>query len=124
MIFAPKYPTCEVVDLFCGAGGESTGISHALGDSGIDARVSVVNHWDLALETLIANHPDFIPHQENINELSPNKVVPGQVIDLLWASPEGCGRDQTKQIGNSVPVETSRALVRSNFENWKKMLCV
>ena len=43
--------TCT--DFFCGMGGSSTGLSEA----GFDVKVAA-NHWDRAIETHSANHPD------------------------------------------------------------------
>lgn len=43
-----------LTDLFCGAGGSSTG---AITNAGIEVRVAS-NHWALAVETHNTNHPD------------------------------------------------------------------
>ena len=47
----------KVVDLFCGAGGTSTGITQACEASGRKLDLAAVNHWDRAVETHAANHP-------------------------------------------------------------------
>ena len=43
-----------LTDLFCGAGGSSTG---AVQVPGVSVRVAS-NHWQLAVDTHEANHPD------------------------------------------------------------------
>lgn len=46
--------TLTLTDLFCGAGGSSTG---AIQVPGIEVRVAS-NHWQLAVDTHNTNHPD------------------------------------------------------------------
>ena len=82
--------TVKVGDLFCGAGGSSTGILDALADMGLAAELIAVNHWDVAIATHKANHP---AHAERtfcaeLDTTRPVEVVPGGHLDLLWASPE------------------------------------
>lgn len=48
----------RVADLFCGAGGETTGIMQAIGEIGGHHDVAAVNHWNIAIETHKRNHPD------------------------------------------------------------------
>lgn len=77
----------RIVDLFCGAGGESTGIVQALRGSRYD--LAAVNHWDVAIETHRRNHPQARHYQADIQALSPLEVVGARDrLDLLWASPE------------------------------------
>jgi DNA (cytosine-5)-methyltransferase 1 len=75
-------------DLFCGAGGTSTGLLDACREIGRDADLLAVNHWDKAIESHSANHPDVRHLCESLDNLDPRKVVPGGYLDLLWASPE------------------------------------
>lgn len=77
------------VDLFCGGGGTSTGMMMAaqmLGYNNID--LTAVNHWNTALETHSANHPDARHLCERLESLQPERIVPGGRADMLWASPE------------------------------------
>ncbi|MDR1902927.1 MAG: DNA cytosine methyltransferase [Treponema sp.] len=77
-----------VVDMFCGAGGESTGIKLAAQELGINVRLTAINHWDRAIETHAANHPDAEHLCQSVEHIDPVKAVPGRRLDLLWASPE------------------------------------
>ena len=70
-----------MTDLFCGAGGSSTG---AIEVPGVSVRLAA-NHWSLAVETHNANHPDTDHLQADISQTDP-RYVPS--TDLLWASPE------------------------------------
>lgn len=71
----------ELTDLFCGAGGSSTG---ALAVPGVTVRIAS-NHWELAVETHNANHPDADHLCADLSQISP-KLFPR--TDILWASPE------------------------------------
>lgn len=77
-----------VVDLFCGGGGESTGIHQAAMLAGYDIKLTAVNHWERAIETHAANHPAAEHYCESIERLDPTKIIPNMRLDLLWASPE------------------------------------
>lgn len=46
-----KQRPLEVADLFCGAGGLSTGAERALRDMKRTMNLVGVNHWDVAIET-------------------------------------------------------------------------
>ncbi len=76
------------VDLFCGAGGTSTGLGLACKLLGRPVRLLAVNHWDLAVETHAANHPDAEHRCESLDTIDPRKAVPGGRVHLLVASPE------------------------------------
>lgn len=76
------------VDLFCGAGGTTTGLSQVANEMGYDLELHAVNHWERAIETLTHNHPYAKPYQKGLDELKPSKVIPGRRVDLLVASPE------------------------------------
>lgn len=49
--------TVRAIDLFCGAGGLSTGLALACEDVGRDVELAAVNHWDTTIETHERNHP-------------------------------------------------------------------
>lgn len=83
-----------LTDLFCGAGGSSTG---ALSAPGVTVRLAA-NHWDLAIETHNANHPDTDHLQADISQTDP-RYVPR--TDLLWASPECTNHSRAK--GRKLP---------------------
>ena len=83
------------VDLFCGGGGSITGEIAALKEAGITYEGRGYNHWQLAIETIRANHPECVPDFEracaDIAEISgrPQSIFADDPmrLDLLWASP-------------------------------------
>jgi DNA (cytosine-5)-methyltransferase 1 len=80
--------TFNVVDMFCGAGGESTGIMQAAAAQGMKVNLLAINHWERAMETHAANHPGANHLCESVECIDPAQVVSGGKLDLLWASPE------------------------------------
>lgn len=86
-----------VTDLFCGAGGSSTGLVEA-GYRCLHA----ANHWAKAVESHQLNHPETKHSQADISQVDPRYFAP---TDVLWASPEctnhsiakGVKRHQTQQ---------------------------
>lgn len=77
----------RAADLFCGAGGSSTGLRRVADALGASLDLTAVNHWPTAVETHAANHP-FARHVcENLDGVDARKVTGGK-LDLLWASPE------------------------------------
>lgn len=77
----------NTVDLFCGAGGASTGMEMALESLGLVHKGLAINHWRVAVDTMKANHPLIDTKQMSIEEAIPAELVPGGEVDLLWASP-------------------------------------
>lgn len=73
--------TLTLTDLFCGAGGSSTG---AIAVPGVAVRIAS-NHWDLAVETHNTNHPDADHLCADLSAVDPRRFPR---TDLLWASPE------------------------------------
>lgn len=70
-----------VTDLFCGAGGSSTGAEQIPG-----VRVTMAaNHWRLAIDTHQANHPQTAHDCADISQVEPRRYP---ATDILWASPE------------------------------------
>lgn len=78
----------HAADLFCGAGGTSTGLALRAEAMGLNLRLVAVNHWDVAIETHAANHPWAHHLQTSLEGLKPSVAVPGGRLDLLVASPE------------------------------------
>lgn len=78
----------RAADLFCGAGGTSTGLVQACLAMGLDLRLVGVNHWDTAMETFTRNHPRAEHWCTGIDQIKPSRAVPGRKLDLLVASPE------------------------------------
>ena len=75
-------------DLFCGAGGSSTGLRLACEAAGVRLSLIAVNHWDIAISTHSKNHPESEHLCTDLNSIDPRKVIPGGKLDLLVASPE------------------------------------
>lgn len=83
-----KKRTVNIVDLFCGAGGTSTGVKKACVALGYKVKLTAVNHWKLAIATHSQNHIDDEHLCTDVESVVPEEVVPGGVLDLLVASPE------------------------------------
>jgi DNA (cytosine-5)-methyltransferase 1 len=78
----------QAADLFCGAGGTTTGLLRAAQGAGVQVDMLAVNHWNLAIESHLANHPDVRHLCESLDGVDPRKVIPGGKLDYLAASPE------------------------------------
>lgn len=76
-----------VVDLFCGAGGESQGIHRAAEKFGVELNLFAVNHWQRAIETHSTNFPQYESICRDVFDVHPRKVVGNERISLLWGSP-------------------------------------
>ena len=74
-------------DLFCGAGGASTGIHRACNKLGVAIKNYCVNHWDVAIKTHCTNHPNDVHECAGIETVIPSEFVKEGYLDLLWASP-------------------------------------
>ncbi len=74
------------LDLYCGAGGFSTGFAEAMKDLGRTFREIAINHWNRAVETMRANHPGVYAMQMDIDAATPDDIET-DVIDHLHASP-------------------------------------
>ncbi|MEQ1762563.1 MAG: DNA cytosine methyltransferase [Pyrinomonadaceae bacterium] len=83
-----KQKTINAVDLFCGAGGTSTGLVNAVIDLGFEIKLTAINHWDVAIATHSKNHEDVEHFCQSIDAVDPIKIVPGRRLQLLVASPE------------------------------------
>jgi DNA (cytosine-5)-methyltransferase 1 len=78
----------QAADLFCGAGGTSTGLAQAAALVGRPVDLLAVNHWPTAVETHQKNHPWARHMCESLESVKPRDVVPGERLNLLVASPE------------------------------------
>jgi len=79
--------TVTVADLFCGAGGSSTGTRRALERLGIRMKLIAVNHWPTAIKTHSKMHPDAQHFCVDLEHARPSELVPSGKLDLLMASP-------------------------------------
>lgn len=81
------------VDLFCGGGGSITGAINALQGAGRDYDGRGFNHWDIAIRTIQANHPEIVPDFKRacapIESILPDEIFADDPtrLDVLWASP-------------------------------------
>lgn len=75
-------------DLFCGAGGTSSGLLLAAQSLGRPVDLLAVNHWDTAIDTHTRNHPQVRHLCESLDGVDPRKVIPGGRLHILCASPE------------------------------------
>ena len=78
----------RAADLFCGAGGTSTGLALACRAAGLDVELLAINHWDVAIDSHTANHPWAEHRCESLDNVDPRKAIPGGRLQLLVASPE------------------------------------
>lgn len=76
-----------VVDMFCGAGGESCGIKQAADAANLNISMYAINHWDQAIETHRANFPGAEHICRDVQDINPSDIIPGRRVALLWASP-------------------------------------
>lgn len=72
--------TVTMTDLFCGAGGSSSGAF----DVGVTVRMAA-NHWQLAVDTHQSNHPAADHDCADVSQVDPRRYP---ATDILWASPE------------------------------------
>jgi len=78
----------KAADLFCGAGGTSTGCKQAVESQGKKLDLVCVNHWNTAIATHKKNHPYARHYIEDVNNADPEELVPEGYLNLLMASPE------------------------------------
>ncbi|MDE2100834.1 MAG: DNA cytosine methyltransferase [Patescibacteria group bacterium] len=83
--------TITVTDLFCGAGGSSTGLSSLPGVQVVMA----ANHWQLAIDSHQLNHPNTDHDSADISQVEPSRFP---TTDILWASPECTNHSVAKGI--------------------------
>jgi DNA (cytosine-5)-methyltransferase 1 len=76
-----------VADLFCGAGGSSTGAERAIASLGQRMKLVALNHWSVAVATHQKNHPHAKHFLVDVYKTKPRDAVPGGRLDLLMASP-------------------------------------
>lgn len=85
-----------IADLFCGAGGTSTGALEAARACGHNPKLTAINHWPVAVATHKANHPDARHLCASLDSLNPRELFREGELDLLWASPECTHHSQAR----------------------------
>lgn len=78
----------RIADLFCGAGGTSTGAIEAAERLGYTVELTAINHWDVAIETHQINHPGARVLCTGMDQVNPRDLFREGELNLLWASPE------------------------------------
>ncbi len=78
----------RAVDLFCGAGGTSTGLYDACHNLGKKVDLLAINHWKVAIESHAANHPEARHICAMLEAIRPEDAVKSGKLDILVASPE------------------------------------
>lgn len=76
--------TLTIADLFCGAGGTSTGAVQAAESLGYRVDLTAVNHWERAVETHSANHPEARHYCASVDSLNPRLIFPDGDLDVCW----------------------------------------
>lgn len=76
----------NLVDLFCGCGGNMSGCHDAAKELGLTYSGLAINHWAIAVDTMRANFPDVTTLDCKIEEAVPGQLV-HNTVHLLWASP-------------------------------------
>ncbi len=77
-----------VADLFCGAGGLSTGAAQAIDiDLGRSMDLVCANSWERAIETHRRMHPRARHYCKQVQAINPREAVPRGKLDLLGAAP-------------------------------------
>jgi DNA (cytosine-5)-methyltransferase 1 len=82
--------TATVTDLFCGAGGSSTGAAAA----GLEI-VMAANHWQTAIDVHQVHHPDAAHDCADITQVDPRRYPR---TNILLASPECTNHSQARGI--------------------------
>lgn len=83
-----KKQTILAADLFCGAGGTSSGLLAACKANDIELQLIAINHWDVAIATHQANHKYAKHLCESMDNVDPRKLVPKGRLNVLLAGPE------------------------------------
>lgn len=88
--------TIKAADLFCGAGGASTGLVRAVTALGLDLDLLAINHWPTAIRTHELNHPGVRHLCASLEHVKPREHVPGGRLHLLLAGPECTHHSQAR----------------------------
>ena len=108
-------------DLFCGAGGTSSGLVAAACELGLEVELIAINHWPVAIATHSANYPQARHICARIEEVRPREVVPGGRLHLLVASPE-CTFHSVARGGR--PIEDQKRVPAWGVVQWVQELFV
>jgi DNA (cytosine-5)-methyltransferase 1 len=108
-------------DLFCGAGGTSSGLIAAARELQLEVDLIAVNHWPAAIATHSANYPWARHICARIEAIRPREVVPGGRLHLLVASPE-CTHHSVARGGR--PIEDQKRVPAWHVIHWAQELFI
>lgn len=112
-----RWSGITVTDQFCGAGGSTIGAKRA----GVEVRLAM-NHWERAVETYNANHPDTDVHCADVSAQDPRRFPSTDILitspECTTHSPAGGNRRSKPQRDLFVPHVDDPALVRSRATMW------
>lgn len=111
--------TYRVADLFCGAGGSTSGAYRAAEAMGVDLDLCAVNHWDKAIATHSANHLNARHYCVNLDAARPEDIVPEGYLDLLMASPECIGHSRAR---GGKPTSDQQRMSAWHVQRWASTL--
>lgn len=109
----------KAADLFCGAGGTSTGAQMAADLAGVKLELTAINHWDVAIETHSANHPQARHLCADVNDVRPETFFKRGELDWLFASPE-CTHFSKARGG--LPVDDQRRCGARRVLDWAERI--
>jgi DNA (cytosine-5)-methyltransferase 1 len=112
---------CFAVDLFCGAGGTSTGLLRAARDLGMDLHLTAINHWEIAVASHSANHPAVDHLCAEVDSITPAKVIHGRRVRLLVASPECTHHSKAR---NGRPIDDQKRIPAMAILRWAEALYI
>lgn len=104
----PKKKQITAVDLFCGAGGMSTGVLEAFSHLGIECGLTAINHWPIAVETHGLNHPKVRHICEDISNVNPRKLFQEGGVNVLVGGPS-CVSHSAARGGRPLDCDQDRA---------------
>lgn len=84
------------LDLFCGAGGTTTGAVQAFEALGYEVDITVVNHDPDSIATHMLNHPNATHLCTGVDNVEPRKLFKRGGLDVLHASPECTNHSKAK----------------------------
>ncbi len=108
-------------DLFCGAGGTSSGLIEAALELDFEVELVAINHWLVAIATHSANYPWATHICARVEEIRPRDVVPRGRLHLLVASPE-CTFHSVARGGR--PVEDQKRVPAWGVIHWAQELYI
>jgi DNA (cytosine-5)-methyltransferase 1 len=105
---AAKHKKVTAVDLFCGAGGMSSGLLEAFHLLKTRCELTAINHWPTAVETHSLNHPQVKHICEDISNVNPRKLFCEGEVQVLVGGP-ACTTHSSARGGRPLDCDQDRA---------------